>query len=201
MSELILREEDHTYWIGKQRFPSVSEIIKPVCNFDGVPVEILERKSAIGKAAHLLAEWHDRKEKIDTKSIDDAVAPYFAAWKKFCKEMKPRWSKIEVRQRHPIHCYAGTLDRLGVLTALGPERWMIDIKTVATVSPATGLQTAAYVGLEVASQFDALCIKRGAVQLKNNGTYQLVPFDDPADWPTFMGLLSTHRWKVKHGIA
>lgn len=201
MTELILREEDHTYWLGKQRFPSVSEIIKPVCNFDGVPVEILERKSAIGKATHLLAEWHDRKEKIDTKSIDDAVAPYFVAWKKFCKEMKPRWTKIEVRQHHPLHGYAGTLDRLGVLTALGPEQWMIDIKTVATVSPATGLQTAAYVGLETPSAFGALGMQRGAVQLKNDGGYRLVRFNDLADWPTFMGLLSLHKWKVKNGIA
>lgn len=196
MTELILREADHTYWLGKQRIPSVSEIIKPVCNFDGIPVDVLERKSDIGKALHKLAEWHDRDglKSIDRKSIDPAVLPYFEAWRKFHRDMKPKWETIEHKQHSPAYGYAGTEDRFGTL--LG-ETWEIDIKTVATVSPATGLQTAAYCGL----RFGMIGpVRRGAVQLKPDGTYRLVEFTDRNDWPVFLSLLNLWKWKVRNGI-
>lgn len=195
--ELRLEEDDHTYWLGNRRIPSVSEIISPVCNFDGVPVEVLERKSEIGKAVHLLAEWHDKGIKIDKASIDKCVEPYFKAWKLFAKDMKPKWGVIE-EMRHSDHGFAGTVDRVGEVKLLGPGEWIIDIKTVATVSPATGLQTAAYSKLW--GGIYGSITRRAAVQLKKDGTYRVVQFSDPHDWPTFLGLLTTHKWRMKHGI-
>lgn len=195
---LILRESDHTYWLGKRQFPSVSEVIRPVCNFDGIPVEVLERKSEIGRAVHSLTEWHDRREAIDKKTIHPEVLPYFEAWRKFTKEMKPKWSEIEVRKHHPVMGYAGTKDRRGVITALGPETWIVDVKTVATVSKATGLQTAAYAGLDSGNLVPLT--RRAAVQLKKDGTYRFEEFSDPADWPTFVSLLTLWKWKFKHGL-
>lgn len=199
MSGLILRESDHTYWLGAERFPSVSEIIKPVCNYGGVPEDVLERKSEIGRATHLFAEWHDTKVEFFANSVDPAVKPYLKAWKKFCAEMKPKWEEVERKRHHPVHRFAGTNDRIGIING---KRWLIDIKTVATISPATGLQTAAYQKLYEYGLVDheSGIDKRAAVQLKNDGTYRLVEFFDKADWPTFLSLLTIHYWSKKHGV-
>ena len=192
--QLFLNEEDHTYWLMGQRFPSVSEIISPVCSYDGVPVEVLERKSAIGKALHTLSEWHDRDglKSIDRKSIDPAVAPYFEGWRKFMREMKPKWELIEHRKASTGLGFAGTLDRYGCF--LG-ERWMIDIKTVASVRNATGLQLAGYCVLQGVNN----SVKRGAVQLTPDGKYKLHEFKDPLDYTVFLGLLSVTKWRIRNG--
>lgn len=204
MTKLEFREESHTYWLGERELPSVSSILAPVVSFDGINPEVLERKSAIGKATHLLCEWHDLKVAIDKSSIDDAVLPYFEAYKRFCREVKPKWALVEVCDHHRTHGYAGTLDRLGWINK---EPWQIDLKTVAQVSPATGLQTAAYSGIYASSTANVPVKdnplanhKRGALQLKPDGSYRLIEFKDPADWPTFLSLLTIFNWRKKHGL-
>lgn len=197
--QLILREEDHTYWLGKRRIPSVSEVIQPVCNFDGVHVDILERKQEIGKNVHLLCEWFDLKKKIDARSIDPALKPYFEAYKDFVKKMKPKWTIVEKRDWHRTLGYAGTPDRYGHLQAMGMDRWMIDLKCVAKVSPATGLQTAAY--CELVHQAEPTThARRAAVQLKPDGTWRFEEFTNTDDRRVFLSLLSLWNWRTKHGI-
>lgn len=203
MSETLhLDEDSHTYTLGKLRLPSVSEIIAPACSFDHVNPDVLERKSEIGRATHKLCEWHDLKMPIDKGSIDDSVKPYFEAYKKFCREMKPKWAMVETMDHHRQHGYAGTLDRLGWI---GKEPWLIDLKTVVTVSPATALQTAGYVGIHLSTTPRTIdnklaYPKRGALQLKPDGTYRLHEFTDAGDWAVFLSLLNWWRWRTKHGI-
>ncbi len=205
MTELLQFDEaTHTYTLGKQRLPSVSEIIRPVTSFDHIDPEVLARKTEIGRHAHKLCEWHDLKIKIDKASIDPAVEPYFTAYKKFCREMKPKWVNVETRDHHRLHHYAGTLDRLGWINK---EAWLIDLKTVVTVSPTTGLQTAGYVAIhqsnllgKVGAASQMLYPKRGALQLKDDGTYRLVEFTESLDWPTFLSLLNLWRWRTKNGV-
>lgn len=196
---LILREDDHTYWLGYRRLPSVSEIIRPVCNYDGIREDVLERKSDIGRATHLLCEWHDKRVKIDPKSIDDEVRPYFSAWKDFTRVMKPKWLVIEEMRSDVTQQYAGTMDRFGIING---AMWLIDIKTVAKLQPATGLQTAAYTNLLTCEERTAQTglLRRGAVKLNKNGKWEMLEYKNPRDLTVFMGLLALTNWRIENGI-
>jgi len=194
---LLFREEDHTYWLGERRLPSVSEVIAPVQSFEGIPEAVLARKSAIGKAAHLACQFLDEGDDVDPESLDPVVAPYVDAWRRFMAENKPEWSVIEEQMHDETLGYAGTPDRYGLLHG---AKWIIDIKTVVTISPATALQTVAYRKLvaQRTKEREPL-IKRGAVQLGTDGRYKLHEFKDPADWAIFQSLLNVKAWQMRHG--
>lgn len=193
---LLFREEDHTYWLGERRLPSVSEVLVPVQNFDGIPESVLERKSAIGKAAHFACQIIDEGDEVDPDSLDPVVAPYVDGWRRFIDENKPTFEIIEQSLHDETLGYAGTPDRYGTLRG---EKWVLDIKTVVTISPATALQTVAYRKL-IASRVSERepLIKRGAVQLLPNGRYKLHEFKEPSDWAVFQSLLNVKHWALRN---
>lgn len=200
MNTFSFRKEDHSYWLGDKRVPGVSEILSQqlggagtLQDFSMIDPAVLQRKIEIGRAVHLLAEWYDLGEDIDPDSIDPACAGYFNGWRRFCAEMRPQFDLAAIEQ--PVYSplgFAGTPDR--PRTVIDGTRWTIDIKTVVAVSPVTGLQTAAYAEL-----CQDRSSRRGAVQLTDDGNYRLHEFTDPADWPTFLSLLTVHNWRKNHG--
>lgn len=194
---LLFREEDHTYWLGERRLPSVSEVLAPVQNFDGIPESVLERKSAIGKAAHLACQIIDEGDDVDPDSLDPVVEPYVDAWRLFVAENKPSFEIIERQLFDETLGYAGTPDRYG---SMHGAKWVLDLKTVVTISQATALQTVAYRKLiaPCVNEREPL-IKRGAVQLMPNGRYKLHEFKDTADWAVFQSLLNIKHWSLRNG--
>lgn len=183
----------HRYFLGNEELPSVSRIIRPLQDFSSVPSDVLAMKAALGTAVHRATELDDAGD-LDEDSVDDAVAPYLAAWRAFRAESGADLVAVEERLYHPQLRYAGTLDRLATLRGRGT--WLLDIKSGTSVDPWVGVQLAGYrLLVEAAGRNVDNC---AAVQLRDDGSYRIFEFGHPDDTRCFVGLLAVYQWRIKH---
>ncbi len=191
MSTLTFDEASHTYYFGGQLVPGVTSILTPLTDFSRVPPAVLEAASNFGKAVHLACELDDLGT-LDEASLDPALAPYLAAWRKFSDDHQVQWDLIEQPVYHATMRYAGTPDRFGLVNGV---RTVVDIKSTAQLYPAVGPQLAAYAQAKMEPY-----AQRIAVQLKADGTYVPKTYKDPTDWPVFASLLTLRTWCKQHSI-
>lgn len=183
MPEFRFHAEDHRYTLDGRVLPSVTQIIAPLINYSMVPAEALEYARDRGTAVHKTLELYDKND-LDEESLDEALKPYLAAWKKFIRDNNPKWGTIEEPMHHAILGYAGTPDRTGLL---GPRSFVLDIKTTVQLSPAVGVQLSGYdllAGHTTGMSADDLI----AVQLRKDGTYRFRFY--AKDSATFLSCLS-----------
>lgn len=188
---LTFDEQAHVYKWNDQVVPSVTQILKHRGFIDDrwFTEESRQRGTSVHVACHYLDE-----EDLDWETVDPKIIPYIDAYKKFKEDTGFIPIKIE-EMLFNKHCfYAGTLDRVGLITIPKQKEVLIDFKT-GSVESWVGLQLAGY----------NLCLKqrlpRYALQLKNDGTYRLRHFDDPSDHDMFQYQASTYHWlgNQKHG--
>jgi hypothetical protein len=191
---LTYRDDIHEYRFNGEVVPSVTKIISPLYDFTGISKEVLEAKAFLGSVVHKACELIDLGTMPDDWDAGIAL-PYVNAYRLFLHECKPEWHGIEERVFHPIHKYAGTLDRRGILC--GGHAYA-DIKTSILVSAAGGVQTIAYLEAETEMRKVGKSAKRVVIHLKPDGTYRLEWFGDPRDWPTFLSCLTIYNWRKKH---
>lgn len=110
--------EGHTYCTPDGRRPllGVTTTIKEnrlSTPWEEVPVprDVLERKRQIGEAAHLATHYDDQGI-LDESSLDPAVAGYVASYRAWRDDEQAMVIATELRVRHRMHGYAGTLDKL-----------------------------------------------------------------------------------------
>jgi hypothetical protein len=187
----MLRFDDatHTYWLGSERIPGVTTILKPLNDFSRIDPAVLAAAAARGTAAHLATELDDEGD-LDEASVHETVRPYLDAWRLFKRDTGAVVISSEQRVFHSFHKYAGTLDRV---LSIDGDKYLIDLKTSVQISPATGPQTSAY----LAALGDATVIRRGVVQLKADGSYKFVKLGDPNDLAVFLSCLTVHRFLEK----
>lgn len=193
-SLLTFDEARHEYRVGGVVVPSVTQILRPIRpDFSAISPEVLERKRALGTAVHLACELDDDGE-LDDETLDDALQPYVAAWRKFKAEQRVEIIFNEKKLHHPRLMYAGTLDR--VVEFPDGEMWLLDLKTSTDPHPSYGVQTAAYAELLEANELmRGITPKRGTLHLDDDGRYRLRPNNNPNDVACFRALLSIHQWK------
>jgi len=192
----------HRYSVGGAVLPNVSTILKPLWAYSAaIPADVLANKAAIGKAAHRAVEL-DVEGRLDVRSLHDVVRPYFAAWRAFCAEAHYVSVAAELRVWHPALNFAGTLDNAGWLDGAAA---LIDVKCTVDIMPSVGPQTAAYrEALAVTPDVDdalrelAHEARRWCLQLRPDGTYRMLPQDDPNDWRVFLALLTLQNFKAHH---
>lgn len=187
-------EAAHEYRLDGVRLPSVTQVLKPISpDFSMIPPAVLERKRAIGTAAHLACELDDLGE-LDEESLDPILAGYLQAWRGFKQATDARVIRNEARLYHPRLMYAGTLDRF---LSIGGKPWLIDLKTSADPAPSYGVQLAAYEELLVANEAEIVWgeIRRASLHLREDGSHKLHEFKNPNDLACFRALLSIHSWK------
>lgn len=182
-------EEGHIYLLDGIEIPSVTQIIAPLYDFEGISVARMEYASKRGTAVHRATELHDMDD-LDEATLDPVIVPYLEAWKLFVAENKVTITACEQRLAHPTMKYAGTLDKLA---SFDSSDWVIDVKATAALSPAIGVQLAGYAGLLNGTE------RRGAVQLRKDGTYKLQEYTSRSDWPTFLSLLTIYNWRKNNG--
>lgn len=192
MSGLTFDEATHTYRYNGNVVPGVTSILAPLTDFSRVPEHVLQAAADFGTAVHKACELDDLGE-LDEDSLDPALVPYLAAWRQFSAEHAVSWELIEQPVYHKALGYAGTLDRLGLVDGLLS---VLDIKSSAQLYPSVGPQLAAY-----QQAADRPTVQRLAVQLKDNGAYELKAYTDPTDWPAFASLLTLRTWCKQHGIT
>lgn len=191
MTDFRFDAERHEYWLGPVRLPSVTQVLADLYEFDGIPPSILREAAARGTYVHKATELHDRDD-LDWTSLHPPYVPYVEAWLRFRDERKPEILEVEQRDYHRRLMYAGTWDRLlmldGALT-------LTDVKTTYKVSRVDALQTAGYQGI-VEQDRGRKIERRITVQLRKDGSYQVVPWDDRKDFAVFCASLTRHQWRM-----
>lgn len=191
---LEFNEEKHEYRHGGRVVPSVTQIISPLYSFDGIPESVLNAKRDLGRAVHTACEFDDQDD-LDEDTISDAIRPYLGAYRAFKRDVQPTLVLNEQKLFNPKHRYAGTIDRRYLIRG---ELWTVDLKTTASMSPAVGVQLAAYDRL-VEEAGERAGSKMAALQLKPDGSYKFHPFNNPSDFPVFLSLLTIHNWRAQNG--
>lgn len=201
MSAITFREEDHTYWQGSRRLPSVTEVLKPLYgDLRFVGEDILNYKRDLGVAVHKAVELHVLGG-LRYDSLVPPVSDHFEQYLLWEAEIgfTPRHSELLV---HSALGYAGTLDLQGDI-ALAP--WLVDLKCTAALSPAVKLQLAAYQQAYIESHGGAPGKvnrpRRAALRLSPN-RYHWTPYPsatDQVDLAGFAAFLNAHKWCAANG--
>lgn len=194
MVEGLTRDEaSHTYSYQGRVVPSVTQILKPLQDFSRVPPDVLRAKGLLGTAVHAACEFDD-DGCLDEASVHEKVQPYLAAYRKWRHEAGASVLENESFVYHQTLGYAGQLDRIVLISG---RKWLVDLKTSFSYSPTWRLQTAGY----CAPRPDKAELKRAALRLKKDGTYQWHPFDKPEhahDLTAWVSLVNVHHWKAKN---
>lgn len=202
MAVLQFDEASHTYLLDGVRVPSVTQVLKPLYDFSRIDPAMLQAKAALGTAVHRACELLDNDD-LDEESEDGQaallpIAGYLAGYKKFKAEKKPYVIFNERQLHHPVHRYAGTIDRRYKIEG---DVWDVDLKSTVAMSPIVGLQTAAYTEMFKANSIGGNTkARRGALQLFPEGKYKLWEFKDPSDFSVFLSLLTVQRFKERHSL-
>lgn len=189
---LAFDEAAHAYtWAGKP-VPGVTSVLERLTSFEYVPPAALERARTLGRAVHIACELDDLGDLVEG-SVAGPLRPYLAAYRKFRAAVSPTWEGIEEQVFHPIHEYAGTLDRRGTMyKAPG----VLDIKTGIPL-PVVRLQTAAYVEAWCATRtVPSTYYRRWALYLRADGSYLLREVKTGRDdFRVFLSALNLYRWE------
>ncbi len=199
MSEILTFDEpSHTYRLGGRVIPSVTQLLDKLHSFAGVPEEVLEAAKERGTYVHRMTEFYDQDE-LDIPAVPEQYQGYLKGWQAFCAEYAPVWSGIEHRGHSKVFGYAGTMDRKGTLPGRYPQfqRWVVDIKTSAQPHPVWGMQTAAYRQILAEEEQLYALARRGTVQLRPDGTFKFLTWDEPSDLPAFQSLITLSNWSNK----
>lgn len=168
---LTFTPQPHEYRVDGRRVPGVTSILGALGiseDWDalaGISPRVgrsIEDKCDIGSAAHADCHSFDDSD-IAWETVDPRVLPYVKAWQAFRDNSRMVPTTRERRIFSRVHHFAGTLDGI-FLTPTG-ERVLIDIKTSATLDPASSLQVAAYEIAWTEEHPDAPIAERWIVQL------------------------------------
>lgn len=199
---LTFDEPTHTYRIDGVVVPSVTQVFERATGLHLVPVDVLEEAQARGTYVHRLCELDDLGELDEDEERSRGVKEWFGyllGWRKFVRQMRPNWRRIE----QPHHCkllmLAGTPDREGVLEATSDptQPWVIEVKTGAARSRYWGMQLAAYKQLIARTDTRYALAKRAAVRLTPDGDFRFDEFKDANDLPAFLGLRTFTDWESR----
>ena len=194
-------DKDHVYRVRGRIVVGTTSVIGRAGLAD--PRWFTEESRQRGRIVHKIAELEDRG-KLDLSSIDPRLIGYAEAYREFKRETQFRPFLIEWRFYDRVLDVCGTLDRLG--EAFEDEVLLVDLKT-GDVEEWVGLQLVSYergvlahpgaldylkIGKKVRS------IKRRALQLRNDGTYKLHPFDSPKDMAEWGGFVTSDPWRRRN---
>lgn len=187
---LTFDEATHTYRLLGAVVPGVTQLLRPLVNFDRIAPDVLAAKADLGRRVHLATQLDDEQD-LDPDSIEDDVRPYLAAWQQFRVDTRCKVLMNEKQVCEPCLMYAGTLDRV---LAFDGATWLVDLKTCFTTPMSAGPQTAAY----LRALGDTSVTRRAALRLRPDGTYRLDPLTGADDWSAFFAALTLYRYKESH---
>lgn len=189
-ADLHFDAEFHEYRVGGQRWPSVTDVLQPLQELDGIPRATLEAARVFGDHVHRACHLFNVGQ-LDEGALDPHLVPYLNAWRKLLNETGATVVASERRVVHRKLRYAGTLD---AAVTMRKKRYLVDIKATATVPRTVGPQTAAY-REAYAQERLLLQPKRFCAHLRADGTYRLVELNDPRDWSIFLSALNLWNWR------
>lgn len=138
------------YFIDGERWPSVTECLA-AAGISDLEWMKLNRPAVLEAAAARGTEVHEWTELIDTGVLPDweltgdpQVDARVQGYLNFLHDTGFEPLEVEVAGSNPYHRFAGTADRIGMMNG---HLAVVDIKCVAALSPATGIQLAGYASM------------------------------------------------------
>lgn len=211
MTEVVFNEAEHTYHVGSERWPSVTEILDPLLELDGIPQDALQAAAQFGHHVHLATHLWDLGQ-LDEDALDTHLVPYLAGWKAFLRESGAVVLASELRVTHRLLKVAGTLDKL--VRWKHARAYVLDVKSSALVPWTVGMQTAGYRELlldqhgpdlarrafiDSQNGVTGLSTTRLCVHLKPEGVYKLHVLDDSRDRNDFISCVNFHNLRKRRG--
>lgn len=193
---LTFDEESHVYRMRGRPVVSVSRVLEPLQEFDGVPLPILRAAAQFGRHVHKAVDLWNAK-RLDIDALDPALRPYLDGWIAFMQDTASTIVESERAVFHPKLRYAGRLDT--ILSWDGAHK-LVDVKTSAAVPRTVGYQTAAYSAAYM-SEGHKLHRDRYCVHLTGNGRYRLHKYNDPSDMHMFQSALNLYPYFAKRKTA
>jgi hypothetical protein len=188
---LKFEEEGHVYTYNDEVVPSVTQVMAPISNLDGIPEHHLENARQRGTAVHRATELYDFGE---LGEIDMELEPYLEAWKQFLHCYNPEIIAIERKLFSEKRKYAGTIDRV---LKIKRKRTLVDIKATADNVATVGPQTAAYQRLWEENYGEQIQ-ERWSVRLLRDGTFDLQKQKTRSDLATFDHCHAIWKWRTHH---
>lgn len=197
-------EEKHMYRLTDGRIiPGHTRVLDlgGLVPYADIEPDILERKSAIGREAHLACLFNDQDKRM---TCDPRVEGYLFAWRDFRKVTGFVPFLCEYRDVYQINGldFGMQIDRLGHYPH-DKQETVIELKTCVQVMPHHGVQLAAQAGGVKHSGMTSplarfLVRKREVIQLRATGKWKRHPFTESYDLAMFEHALATTYWKLKH---
>ncbi len=204
MPEITFTEKPHAIWHGRDRIPTVTQVLGALgfIDTDWFTVESRIRGQRVHEATHLLdvgdLNW-DSLKRIE-EALGEPIIPYIQAWERFKRETgfiahiieRPCWNKA--------YRVGGVVDRVGEFPNDNRDS-VLDLKTMASGSRVpfwTRYQVAGYD--EMLPRPGGRHRFRWGVGLKPNGDYVLEQFTDINDGIKFLGMATIFHEGFKHGI-
>jgi hypothetical protein len=196
--------DNHVYTDEKgMRIASTTQVLAGLgmVDYSRVKEEVLERKSAIGVAAHASIQYLCEGT-LDWDSVAEEVMGYVVAGETWMREQK----FTSLSQEGQGICelsgmkFGFQYDHLGELDFKGRRRKVIlDLKTCVSSSPTWKLQTAAY-ALAAPNLPPGERYLRVILQLKADGGFRPHYFEDRADEQAWPHILFTYIYGLNSGL-
>ena len=186
-------DKTHTYWDENRQYTSVTTILSYMGlsrDYSGVSSYYSER----GKAVHRACEFVD-KGTLDDSTLDPRLTGYVQAYRRFIQKTGYKPLHWEMPLHEPSLGFAGTIDKFGELNG---RCGIIDIKTSKSLDPSTELQLCGYQVLWNSNNSENHSKFKYALQLLENGDYDLVTKWDSTSVDIWLSVLDTYKWKAKH---
>lgn len=185
---ITFREEDHTYWDGDTRYPSVTEILQAEGFIDTTWFDKWSRMR--GLYVHKAIELYNKGELLE-EDLDERLAPYLDAWRRFKENSEIKIIASEQIVSNVLWQYAGTLD---IFCKINGYESIIDLKS-GVVDAATALQLAGY----AMTSENYYIIKRYGLSLKG-GRPSIVPFNKIDDFKIWQSVIAVHHYKLNNNL-
>ena len=170
MVKIEFDEEKHEYRVGGVKYPSVTEIIRPISAVfgGGAPETVIQTAAARGSMVHEALEEYDL---CGSAEYFAEIEGYVKAYLKFLRDYAPEWEGVEEKVYNPLDGVCGTLDRRGVI---GKQTYIIDLKTNTAPSAPQYFSVCAQTWAYARAKYGAGAggVRRAAVYLKSNGEYR-----------------------------
>lgn len=178
--------------------PRVTEIIAAagLTDFSFVPADVMARAQEFGTAFHMARHLYD-KGTLDEATLSVPLVPYLNAYKQFKADFGFTVSTEDSERSFASEKWGfkGTPD---IFPIINGKRILIDTKTSNQMYATTGIQLAAYQILLEDSKIKVH--ERWGLQIKEDGTYQIVKYDDISDRSAFLSCLNLYNWRKRKGI-
>lgn len=190
MKDLFFDPEAHRYYYQGSPVPCVSDILRPIdsLTMGNIPPYILEAAADRGTRVHEATMDYDM-DVLDEDDVDEDIAPYIDAYKKFAAEYPSLPTEFETPYFSEVTGVAGTLD---MVKRIDGKKAIIDKKTSKTLSRLRciiqlNIYRINYNAIHPESPVEALYI----LQLKDTGKYRLMPI--PIDEDTAFKYIALYK--------